>query len=80
MVFGMWRAGIDPDNSAIPYLTALGDLLGGAFLGLAFQALDWAGREEFNNGFHASLTDLTTQASQSANFTVSSPLSTIANE
>ena len=80
MVFGMWRAGIDPDNSAIPYLTALGDLLGGAFLGLAFQALDWVGREEFNNGFRASLTDLTTQASQFANFTVSSPLSTIPNE
>lgn len=48
MVFWMWRAGMDPDNSAIPYLTALGDLLGGAFLGLAFQSLQWVGAVEFS--------------------------------
>jgi solute carrier family 41 len=30
---------IDPDNSAIPYLTALGDLLGTALLALAFLVL-----------------------------------------
>ncbi|KOB76935.1 Solute carrier family 41 member 2 [Operophtera brumata] len=29
----------DPDNAAIPYLTALGDLLGSVFLGLAFVIL-----------------------------------------
>lgn len=39
LVLWMWKWGIDPDNSAIPYLTALGDLLGTAFLGLAFQLL-----------------------------------------
>lgn len=32
----MWRRKIDPDNSAIPYLTALGDLFGSSFLALAF--------------------------------------------
>jgi len=47
MVYGMWRCGIDPDNSAIPYLTAIGDLLGGAFLGIAFQCLDLAGAHQF---------------------------------
>lgn len=40
MVHSMWRRGVDPDNSAIPYLTALGDLLGGAFLALVFHLLD----------------------------------------
>jgi len=48
MVFWMWKRGMDPDNSAIPYLTALGDLLGGAFLGLAFQSLEWVGVPEFS--------------------------------
>ncbi|XP_011694271.1 PREDICTED: solute carrier family 41 member 2-like [Wasmannia auropunctata] len=32
----MWRYKIDPDNSAIPYLTALGDLSGSLLLALAF--------------------------------------------
>lgn len=39
MTLGMWKAGIDPDNSAIPYLTAIGDLLGTLLLGIAFQFL-----------------------------------------
>eukprot|EP00092_Neocalanus_flemingeri_P011424 GFUD01012310.1.p1 GENE.GFUD01012310.1~~GFUD01012310.1.p1 ORF type:complete len:495 (+),score=93.59 GFUD01012310.1:361-1845(+) len=39
MVFFMWSRGTDPDNSAIPYLTALGDLLGGGFLAIAFLSL-----------------------------------------
>uniref|UniRef100_A0A915DN25 SLC41A/MgtE integral membrane domain-containing protein n=1 Tax=Ditylenchus dipsaci TaxID=166011 RepID=A0A915DN25_9BILA len=28
----MWQWRIDPDNAAIPYLTALGDLVGTTFL------------------------------------------------
>uniref|UniRef100_A0A8D0B071 Solute carrier family 41 member n=1 Tax=Salvator merianae TaxID=96440 RepID=A0A8D0B071_SALMN len=32
----MWRKGLDPDNFSIPYLTALGDLLGTGFLALCF--------------------------------------------
>ncbi|XP_014469155.1 PREDICTED: solute carrier family 41 member 1-like [Dinoponera quadriceps] len=36
MIHAMWRYKIDPDNSAIPYLTALGDLSGSLFLALAF--------------------------------------------
>lgn len=43
MVHWMWSRGVDPDNSAIPYLTALGDLTGTALLALAFLLLDALG-------------------------------------
>uniref|UniRef100_A0A665TN57 Solute carrier family 41 member n=1 Tax=Echeneis naucrates TaxID=173247 RepID=A0A665TN57_ECHNA len=33
----MWRKNLDPDNFSIPYLTALGDLLGTGFLALCFR-------------------------------------------
>lgn len=36
IVHAMWKWKIDPDNSAIPYLTALGDLLGSSLLALAW--------------------------------------------
>jgi len=39
LVFFMWEKGEDPDNSAIPYLTALGDLLGGILLAFVFHLL-----------------------------------------
>ncbi|XP_065350062.1 solute carrier family 41 member 1-like isoform X2 [Cloeon dipterum] len=39
MVHWMWTKRIDPDNSAIPYLTAFGDLLGTGLLAIAFQFL-----------------------------------------
>ncbi|KZC12518.1 PREDICTED: solute carrier family 41 member 1-like [Dufourea novaeangliae] len=39
MVVWMWTRGIDPDSSAIPYLTAVGDLIGTALLGIAFHIL-----------------------------------------
>ncbi|XP_034962379.1 solute carrier family 41 member 3 isoform X3 [Zootoca vivipara] len=32
-----WRKGLDPDNYSIPYLTALGDVLGTGFLALCFH-------------------------------------------
>nr|XP_033782560.1 solute carrier family 41 member 1-like isoform X2 [Geotrypetes seraphini] len=35
----MWRKGLDPDNFSIPYLTALGDLLGTGFLALCFHTI-----------------------------------------
>ncbi|XP_014900646.1 solute carrier family 41 member 3-like isoform X1 [Poecilia latipinna] len=37
MVRWLWRRSLDPDNYSIPYLTALGDLLGTAFLALTFR-------------------------------------------
>ncbi|PAV72933.1 hypothetical protein WR25_09788 [Diploscapter pachys] len=36
----MWQWHIDPDNAAIPYLTALGDLLGTLLLFIVFLVLD----------------------------------------
>lgn len=39
MVTWMWKRGMDPDSSAIPYLTAAGDLIGTALLGIAFHIL-----------------------------------------
>jgi len=42
LVYYMWSRGTDPDNAAIPYLTAVGDLLGTAFLLLSFLALQSA--------------------------------------
>ncbi|XP_069499492.1 solute carrier family 41 member 3 isoform X2 [Ambystoma mexicanum] len=35
----MWRKELDPDNFSIPYLTALGDLLGTGFLALCFRVV-----------------------------------------
>jgi len=39
----MWSRGSDPDNAAIPYLTAIGDLLGTGFLTIAFIFLQLGG-------------------------------------
>uniref|UniRef100_A0A671UE47 Solute carrier family 41 member n=1 Tax=Sparus aurata TaxID=8175 RepID=A0A671UE47_SPAAU len=39
MVQWLWRRGLDPDNFSIPYLTALGDLLGTGFLALSFRLI-----------------------------------------
>ncbi|XP_054727489.1 solute carrier family 41 member 1 isoform X1 [Anastrepha obliqua] len=36
LVHAMWKWKIDPDNSSIPYLTALGDLIGSTLLAIAF--------------------------------------------
>ncbi|XP_063369983.1 solute carrier family 41 member 1 isoform X1 [Cydia amplana] len=41
----MWKRKKDPDNAAIPYLTALGDLLGSVFLGMAFVTLAALGKD-----------------------------------
>lgn len=50
MIFWMWYFGVDPDNSAIPYLTALGDLLGTFLLGVAFQFLFLIGDQDSDVG------------------------------
>lgn len=39
MVHHIWRKGKDPDSFSIPYLTALGDLLGTALLAVGFHIL-----------------------------------------
>ena len=38
LVDWLWNHNIDPDSAAIPYLTSLGDFLGGALLALAVYA------------------------------------------
>jgi solute carrier family 41 len=35
----LWRRGHDPDNFSIPFLTAVGDLVGGMLLALTFHLL-----------------------------------------
>ncbi|XP_065350148.1 solute carrier family 41 member 1-like isoform X2 [Cloeon dipterum] len=45
MTHWMWKRRIDPDNSAIPYLTAMGDLLGISLLAMAFGVLYVAGND-----------------------------------
>ncbi|XP_066995375.1 solute carrier family 41 member 1 isoform X1 [Anabrus simplex] len=35
-IHAMWRRKMDPDNSAIPFLTSIGDLVGSGFLAVAF--------------------------------------------
>lgn len=50
MTLNMWKHHIDPDNSAIPYLTALGDLLGTLLLGVAFQFLFLIGDRDSDVG------------------------------
>ncbi|KAL0977863.1 hypothetical protein UPYG_G00162330 [Umbra pygmaea] len=42
MVRWIWLRGLDPDNYSIPYLTALGDLLGTGFLALIFRTVQQA--------------------------------------
>uniref|UniRef100_A0A6Q2Z8U3 Solute carrier family 41 member n=1 Tax=Esox lucius TaxID=8010 RepID=A0A6Q2Z8U3_ESOLU len=49
MVHFLWRTGRDPDSYSIPYLTALGDLLGTGLLALAFFLL-WLVGEQVSTG------------------------------
>lgn len=39
LVYKLWTRGQDPDNAAIPFLTALGDLLGSGLLALVYWLL-----------------------------------------
>lgn len=50
MVHSMWRSGKDPDSFSIPYLTALGDLLGTALLALSFHFLWVIGDQDSDVG------------------------------
>lgn len=45
LVVGLWRNGADPDNGAIPYVTALGDVVGTGVLTAAFCILQLIGGE-----------------------------------
>lgn len=45
LIHTMWKYKIDPDNSAIPYMTALGDLMGTSLLLVAFMLLKYMKQE-----------------------------------
>ena len=50
MVHWMWKLSINPDNSAIPYLTAFGDLIGTGLLASAFHILFLVGDKDSDLG------------------------------
>lgn len=50
LVHFLWKRGNDPDNFSIPYLTALGDFLGGGLLALAFHILFVIGDKDSDVG------------------------------
>jgi len=52
MVYWMWSRGTDPDNAAIPYLTAIGDLVGTTLLAVAFLTLQEIGDKSLDNLEH----------------------------
>lgn len=45
LIHTMWKYKIDPDNSAIPYMTALGDLMGTSLLLGGFVFLKYIEKE-----------------------------------
>lgn len=50
LVHWLWKIGDDPDNCAIPYMTAMGDLLGTGLLAAAFQILWLVGDRDSDVG------------------------------
>ena len=80
----LWSRGTDPDSAAIPYLTALGDLLGGGLLALAFVLLTLAGQEEEWSSDNANNITSTTMApvslAKSLSSTLAPSLSTLAKD
>lgn len=46
----IWKLGFDPDNVAIPFLTALGDLLGTGLLTLGFSLMWLVGDKDDDVG------------------------------
>lgn len=45
LIHTMWKYKMDPDNSAIPYMTALGDLMGTSLLLVGFIFLKYVHQE-----------------------------------
>jgi len=65
LVYWMWSKGTDPDNAAIPYLTAIGDLLGTGFLALAFLVLS-ASQDGFLEGIESGPRNVTIEVPSNA--------------
>lgn len=65
LVYALWMRGVDPDNAAIPFLTALGDLLGSGLLAVVFYFLSLlqtlsCSLEEMHGSGSANLTSVIT--------------------
>jgi len=69
LVYWMWSRGSDPDNAAIPYLTAIGDLLGTGFLTIAFILLEIGGDATVQSLASHNGTHLITEAMSGSNLT-----------
>lgn len=52
-VHWLWKMGVDPDNSAIPFLTAFADLIGSILLATAFVFLMSVGDPNAVIGAHS---------------------------
>jgi solute carrier family 41 len=46
ITYYFWSRNVDPDNSTIPYLTALGDFLGVMLLGITFEFIYLVGDKQ----------------------------------
>merc|ERR1719334_1603684 len=64
LVYWMWKRGTDPDNAAIPYLTAIGDLVGTSLLAAAFVILEQVGDmslvnlEDLHHGANSTMVEI----------------------
>jgi len=54
MVNLLWRFNLDPDDHALPYLTALGDVVGTGLLVAGFYFLVMVGDQEIDTGLPSS--------------------------
>merc|ERR1719186_1721401 len=72
MVYWMWSKGTDPDNAAIPYLTAIGDLIGTSLLALAFITLEAVGDDSLVNLEESHHHEATEAVTEAINATISS--------
>merc|ERR1712106_657151 len=74
LVYWMWSRGTDPDNAAIPYLTAVGDLVGTSLLALSFLFLESIGDESMPNEHHG---EMVANVTESALSQINSTLTTL---
>jgi len=80
LVYLMWSRGTDPDNAAIPYLTAVGDLVGTSLLALAFFVLEEIGDLSLANLEEKEHHQFGEQAAEHLNHTITTISSLIAGE
>merc|ERR1711970_1505703 len=70
LVYWMWKRGTDPDNAAIPYLTAIGDLVGTSLLAAAFIVLQEMGDKSLKDLPEVGHHDLSHNITEAVNATL----------